>query len=81
VAKIARKNKLITMIDSTFASPVNQNPIDLGIDVVLHSGTKYIGGHSDLMCGFALWRNTGFSNLLPGRTKPEDHGTSCASAE
>ncbi len=54
VAKIARKHKLISMIDNTFASPVNQNPIDLGIDVVLHSGTKYIGGHSDLMCGFAL---------------------------
>ncbi len=54
VAKVARKHKLISMIDNTFASPVNQNPINLGIDVVLHSGTKYIGGHSDLMCGFAL---------------------------
>ena len=51
VAKIARKHNLVSMIDNTFASPVNQNPIDLGIDVVLHSGTKYIGGHSDLMCG------------------------------
>ena len=51
VSKIARKHKLVSMIDNTFASPVNQNPIDLGIDVVLHSGTKYIGGHSDLMCG------------------------------
>jgi cystathionine beta-lyase/cystathionine gamma-synthase len=54
VAKIARKHKLVSLIDSTFASPVNQNPHDLGIDVVLHSGTKYIGGHSDLMCGLAL---------------------------
>ena len=54
VGKIARKHKLISMIDSTFGSPINQNPIDLGIDIVLHSGTKYIGGHSDLMCGFAL---------------------------
>ncbi len=54
VAKIARKHKLVSLIDSTFASPVNQNPIDLGIDVVLHSGTKYIGGHSDLMCGVAI---------------------------
>ncbi|MDZ4714056.1 MAG: PLP-dependent aspartate aminotransferase family protein [Cytophagales bacterium] len=51
VSRIARKHKLVSMIDNTFASPVNQNPIDLGIDVVLHSGTKYIGGHSDLMCG------------------------------
>ncbi len=54
VAKIARKHKLVSLIDNTFASPVNQNPIDMGIDVVLHSGTKYVGGHSDLMCGIAL---------------------------
>lgn len=51
VAKLAKKNGLLTMIDNTFASPVNQNPIDFGIDIVMHSGTKYIGGHSDLMCG------------------------------
>lgn len=54
VAKIARKHKLVSLIDNTFASPVNQNPLELGIDVSLHSGTKYIGGHSDLMCGAAL---------------------------
>lgn len=53
VANIARKHKLITMIDNTFASPVNQNPIDDGIDIVLHSATKYIGGHSDLCAGVA----------------------------
>lgn len=51
VAAIASKHGLISMIDNTFASPVNQNPVDLGIDVVLHSGTKYIGGHSDICCG------------------------------
>lgn len=51
IAKIAKKHKLITIIDNTFASPINQNPIDYGIDVVTHSGTKYIGGHSDLACG------------------------------
>ena len=54
VSKIARRHALVSMIDNTFASPVNQNPIDLGIDVVLHSGTKYIGGHGDLMCGVAV---------------------------
>ena len=54
VAKIAKKNKITTIIDNTFASPVNQNPIDLGIDIVTHSGTKYIGGHSDLCCGVAV---------------------------
>lgn len=54
VAAIAKKHGLITIIDNTFASPVNQNPIDLGIDVVTHSGTKYIGGHSDICCGAVL---------------------------
>lgn len=54
VSAIAKKNNLITIIDNTFASPVNQNPIDLGIDIVTHSGTKYIGGHSDICCGVAL---------------------------
>lgn len=54
VAKIAQKHKIITIIDNTFASPINQNPIDLGIDVVTHSGTKYIGGHSDLCCGVTV---------------------------
>ncbi|PCJ94974.1 MAG: cystathionine beta-lyase [Flavobacteriaceae bacterium] len=51
VAKLAKKNGLVTMIDNTFASPVNQNPIDFGIDVVLHSATKYMGGHSDICAG------------------------------
>jgi len=51
VAAIAKAHGVLTMIDNTFASPVNQNPIDLGIDIVAHSGTKYIGGHSDLCCG------------------------------
>ena len=54
VAGIAKKHGLLTIIDNTFASPVNQNPIDLGIDIVTHSGTKYIGGHSDLCCGAAV---------------------------
>ncbi len=54
VASIAKKHGLLTIIDNTFASPVNQNPIDLGIDIVTHSGTKYIGGHSDLCCGAAV---------------------------
>lgn len=54
VAMIAREHGLVSLIDNTFASPVNQNPIGLGIDIVLHSGTKYIGGHSDISCGAAL---------------------------
>lgn len=51
IADLAKKKGIITMIDNTFASPVNQNPIDLGIDIVLHSATKYLGGHSDILAG------------------------------
>ncbi|WP_299799442.1 PLP-dependent aspartate aminotransferase family protein [uncultured Maribacter sp.] len=51
VAVIAKKYGIITLIDNTFASPVNQNPIDFGIDVVIHSATKYMGGHSDICAG------------------------------
>jgi len=51
VARIAKSKNILTLIDNTFATPINQNPLDLGIDIVLHSGTKYIGGHSDICCG------------------------------
>ncbi|MEP2056732.1 MAG: PLP-dependent aspartate aminotransferase family protein [Maribacter litoralis] len=51
IATLAKKHGLISMIDNTFASPVNQNPIDFGIDVVIHSATKYMGGHSDICAG------------------------------
>ncbi len=54
VADISKKHGLISIIDNTFASPVNQNPIDLGVDIVTHSGTKYIGGHSDICCGVVV---------------------------
>ena len=51
VAKLAKTKKILTVIDSTFATPVVQNPIDLGIDIVIHSATKYLGGHSDILAG------------------------------
>ncbi len=50
-ARIAKAHGITSMIDNTFASPVNQNPIDHGIDVVIHSATKYMGGHSDILAG------------------------------
>jgi cystathionine beta-lyase len=50
-AQLAKSKGLVSMIDNTFASPVNQNPIDLGFDIVLHSATKYMGGHSDICAG------------------------------
>ena len=51
VTGFARQKQIVTLFDNTFASPIHQNPITLGIDVVMHSGTKYIGGHSDITCG------------------------------
>jgi cystathionine beta-lyase/cystathionine gamma-synthase len=54
VAEISRSNGITTIFDNTFATPVNQNPLGFGIDVVIHSGTKYLGGHSDLCCGIAV---------------------------
>lgn len=51
VAKLATSEGIATSIDNTFASPINQNPIDLGIDIVMHSATKYFGGHSDICAG------------------------------
>ncbi|MFI5221327.1 MAG: cystathionine gamma-synthase [Bacteroidia bacterium] len=50
-AEIAKKNKLILAVDNTFASPYLQNPLDLGADIVMHSVTKYLGGHSDVVMG------------------------------
>lgn len=51
VAKIAKQRGILTAIDNTFATPILQNPLDLGFDLVMHSATKYLGGHSDLCCG------------------------------
>jgi cystathionine gamma-synthase len=51
IVDIARRHKVLTLIDSTFASPVNLRPIEWGIDFVLHSATKYLSGHNDLLAG------------------------------
>lgn len=51
IVKLAKKHNLVSMIDNTFASPVNQLPATMGIDIVIHSATKYFGGHSDILAG------------------------------
>jgi cystathionine beta-lyase len=51
IAAIAKRRGLWSVIDGTFATPILQNPVDHGFDLVVHSGTKYLGGHSDLCCG------------------------------
>ncbi len=50
-AAIARQRGLISMIDSTFGTPINQHPAEYGFDLIMHSGTKYLSGHADLTCG------------------------------
>jgi cystathionine gamma-synthase len=55
--KIAEKYRLLTLIDSTFATPFNQRPLDFGIDIVLHSATKYLSGHNDILAGVVLGRS------------------------
>ena len=54
IAKIAKNNNLISMVDNTFASPINQNPSNFGIDLIVHSATKYLGGHSDILAGVVV---------------------------
>jgi len=54
IAHIARKHAIKTLIDSTFATPFNLHPLDYGIDLVVHSGTKYLGGHHDLLSGVVI---------------------------
>lgn len=54
VAKFAKKHKLVTVCDNTFATPVVQRPLDLGFDIVVHSATKYINGHSDVVAGLII---------------------------
>ena len=53
---VARERGLITMMDSTFATPINIRPAEFGIDLVIHSGTKYLGGHADITCGAVAGR-------------------------
>lgn len=54
VAAIGRRHRVKTIIDSTFATPINQRPLEFGIDLVIHSATKYLGGHNDLLAGVVL---------------------------
>jgi cystathionine beta-lyase len=53
-AEIAQRHGIITLVDNTFMTPYLQRPLDLGCDIVLHSGTKFLNGHSDVICGFAV---------------------------
>jgi len=67
-AAIGKTNKLISMIDSTFATPINQRPVEFGIDLVMHSCTKYFGGHSDLIAGVIAGRKDLIDKIHETRT-------------
>src|SRR5579859_450284 len=67
-AALAKQHKLISMIDSTFATPINQHPAEYGIDLVMHSGTKYLGGHADLTCGVVCGSQELMDQLWETRT-------------
>jgi cystathionine gamma-synthase len=57
VKRIAKRHKVLTLIDSTFATPLNQKPLEFGMDIVLHSCTKYLAGHNDILAGAVLGSN------------------------
>ena len=57
IARFARAHQLVSLIDNTFATPVNLRPLELGFDLVIHSATKYLNGHSDLVAGVVIGRS------------------------
>lgn len=64
VSKLAKKNNLTLIVDNTFLTPYFQQPIRLGADIVIHSGTKYLGGHNDTLAGFAVVNDEKISERL-----------------
>ncbi len=66
IGELCNKNGITLIVDATFCSPYNQNPLDLGADYVVHSGTKYLNGHSDTMSGFVS-SNTDLSDIFDMR--------------
>jgi cystathionine beta-lyase/cystathionine gamma-synthase len=64
IAKITQKNKILFAVDNTFATPYLQKPLDLGADIVMHSATKYLGGHSDVIAGALIVKDEALGNQL-----------------
>ena len=73
IAAGARERGAITVVDATFATPLRQRPLDLGADIVMHSATKLIAGHSDLLLGAAVCRDDAHADFLA--TYRHDHGS------
>lgn len=68
MAALAKQHGLISMVDSTFGTPINQRPAECGIDLVMHSGTKYLSGHADLTCGVVCGTQELMDQLWETRT-------------
>lgn len=64
IADLATQNSLLSIVDNTFASPYVQKPIELGVDIVVHSASKYLGGHSDLIAGLVVTRGRELTNKI-----------------
>jgi len=64
IVSLAKENKILVCVDNTFASPYLQNPLDLGADIVMHSSTKYLGGHSDVIQGALVMNDTSLRDQL-----------------
>ncbi|WP_010052441.1 cystathionine gamma-synthase [Carnobacterium maltaromaticum] len=79
ISRLAKENNLLTIVDNTFATPYFQQPLVLGADIVVHSGTKYLGGHSDVVAGLATTNNEAIAdeigflqNAIGGVLGPQD---------
>ena len=68
VAALAKQHQLLCMVDATFGTPINQHPAEFGMDLVMHSGTKYLGGHTDLICGAIAGRHELIERIRETRT-------------
>jgi cystathionine beta-lyase/cystathionine gamma-synthase len=68
IVGLAKQHGLISMIDSTFGTPINQRPAEYGVDLIMHSGTKYLAGHTDLICGVVAGRKELMEKILATRT-------------
>ena len=68
IAALARQHDLLSMIDATFGTPINQRPAEFGIDLIMHSGTKYLAGHSDLICGVVSGNSSLIDKIHSTRT-------------
>ncbi len=69
ICKVAKEYNLIVIVDNTFLSPYFQNPLNLGADIVIHSGTKFLGGHNDTLAGFAVTNSNDIAQRLEFNVK------------